>query len=597
VTLHHIKEATGAAGKGHAGAGAVNAALAKLRQTVESFRSYIRSLPPEQLAPAAWGPPEVLVHLVFWHETFVSTQALLDLGCPAEGLLQLRTAIVGAFAFQQPQLVQLLHDVGQIRAKQQGTAVPAGVLHLDVHQLPPSSRTATSATSRVRAACPPQDPPGPERPPRAVPRPVWGSGRRLADAAGWTFSSAALYPPGRAGGGSGWHNDLVSRPLWAIFLTILVNLIGFGIVIPLLPFYARSLGASPLQVGLLFASYSACQLVAAPLLGAWSDRWGRRPVLLVSLAGTAVSFALLAVGRNLPTLFAARVVDGLSGGNISTARAYIADVTPEGQRARSFGLIGAAFGVGFVVGPALGGALSHFGYAAPAWAAVGLTVAAMALAWRWLPETVHRVRAAGPSPWRQLPVVLRRPGLRALLAVDFVYWATAAVVQTTFALFVSQRFGLDPSHTGYLLAVWGAVGAAVQVGLVSPVVRRWGELPVLTGGLLVAGLGLLGASASRGLWVFVVSTLAAGVGAGLSNPALVSLISRSAAAHEQGAVQGVAGALESLGRMVGPVWGNGVLGAVGEGASFASAGVGMVMAGLAAAAMRPGARTKRPKGR
>lgn len=379
----------------------------------------------------------------------------------------------------------------------------------------------------------------------------------------------------------------MNRPLWAIFLTVLVNLIGFGIVIPLLPFYATSLGASPLEVGLLFASYSACQLLAAPVLGAWSDRWGRRPVLLLSLLGTAVSFALLAVARSVPTLFVARVVDGLSGGNISTARAYIADVTEEDERARRFALIGAAFGLGFVLGPALGGALSRFGYAAPAWAAVALTVAAMAFAWRWLPETVHRVQVAAPAPWRRIPDALRRPHLRVLLGVDFAYWCTAAVYQTTFALFVSRRFGLDAAHTGYLLAVWGLVGAAVQVGLVGPVVRRWGEQRALAGGLVLAGTALLSASAAHALPGFLASTLAAAVGAGISNPALVALISRSAGGHEQGTVQGVASTLESLGRMVGPVWGNGLLGAAGEGVAFGSAAVVTVLTGLAVGVLRP----------
>ena len=386
----------------------------------------------------------------------------------------------------------------------------------------------------------------------------------------------------------GWHNDLVTRPLFAIFLTILASLVGFGIVIPLLPFYAQSLGATPLQVGLLFAAYSACQLVAAPVLGAWSDRWGRRPVLLLSLLGTAVSFALLAVARDLATLFVARVIDGLSGGNISTARAYIADVTTEEERARSFGLLGAAFGVGFVLGPALGGALSRFGYATPAWAAVGLTAVAMGLAWRWLPETVHRVQAGEGPGWRHLPRALKTPSLRGLLGVDFAYWATAAVYQTTFALFVNRRFGLDATHTGYLLAVWGTVGALVQVGLVGPVVRRWGERRALSAGLVVAGTGLLVAALSPRLGPFMLSTLGAAVGAGVANPALVSLISRSASSHGQGTVQGVASTVESLGRMVGPVWGNGVLGAVGEGAAFASAAVVMALAGVVAGLLRPG---------
>ena len=151
----------------------------------------------------------------------------------------------------------------------------------------------------------------------------------------------------------------MSRPLFVLFVTILVNLIGFGIIIPLLPFYAEEFGASPVTIGLLFASFSLAQLIAAPILGEWSDRWGRRPVLILSLIGTAVSFTMLALATSLSMLFAARIVDGLSGGNITTARAYIADVSTEQDRAKAYGFLGAAFGLGFIIGPALGGAFSH----------------------------------------------------------------------------------------------------------------------------------------------------------------------------------------------------------------------------------------------
>src|SRR5207248_2569178 len=171
----------------------------------------------------------------------------------------------------------------------------------------------------------------------------------------------------------------VSRPLFVIFLTIFVNLIGFGIIIPLLPFYAETFGASPIVIGLLFAVFSLCQLVAAPALGELSDRHGRRPVLIFSLAGTVVSFVMLALAHSVTMLFLARIVDGLSGGNISTARAYVADVTEPKDRARAYGLIGAAFGLGFILGPALSGALAKISYTAPIWVAAALALVAAAM--------------------------------------------------------------------------------------------------------------------------------------------------------------------------------------------------------------------------
>ena len=377
----------------------------------------------------------------------------------------------------------------------------------------------------------------------------------------------------------------MQRPLLVIFLTVLVNLLGFGIIIPLLPFYATSLGASAFTVGLLFASFSACQLVAAPILGDLSDRHGRRPVLIFSLIGTVVSFVMLALAQNVAMLFAARIVDGLSGGNISTARAYIGDVTAPEDRARAFGLIGAAFGLGFVFGPALGGALSRIGYAAPAWGAAAIAGAATALAWVWLPETVRKT-AVRTSPWRAMGNMLRRPAIGPLLVVDFFYWATFAVYQTTFALFGARRFGFDAAHTGYLLALFGMIGVVVQVALVGPVVRRLGERSTLTAGLAVAGVGLAVASFVHDLAPFILTLVPAAVGVALVIPSMTSLLSKATASDEQGRLQGVSTALEGLGRTVGPLWGNGVLGAYGEGAAFTTAAA--VMLATAAVATRIG---------
>src|SRR3989441_6951138 len=230
---------------------------------------------------------------------------------------------------------------------------------------------------------------------------------------------------------------LVTRPLLIIFLTIFVNLIGFGIIIPLLPFYAQTFGASPLVIGLLFAIFSLCQLIAAPALGDLSDRFGRRPVLIFSLLGTVASFVMLALAQTLTVLFLARIVDGLSGGNISTARAYVADITEPKDRARAYGLIGAAFGLGFILGPALSGVLARVSYTAPIWAAAALTLVATAMAWLWLPETVHRTRAGTGNPFRYLPALLQRPVVRRILAIDFIYWCAFAIFQTTFSLFAA----------------------------------------------------------------------------------------------------------------------------------------------------------------
>jgi DHA1 family tetracycline resistance protein-like MFS transporter len=377
------------------------------------------------------------------------------------------------------------------------------------------------------------------------------------------------------------------RPLLVIFLTIFVNLVGFGIIIPLLPFYAETFGASPLVIGLLFASFSLSQLIASPLLGELSDRYGRRPVLIFSLLGTVVSFAMLAVAGSLAMLFAARIVDGLSGGNITTARAYIADVTAEEDRARAFGMLGAAFGLGFIVGPALGGAFSLISYTAPIWAAAAITVVATVLAWLWLPETVHRARAGAGSPWRALAAVVRRPSLRLLLSVNFVYWTAFTVYTTTFALFGARRFGFGPVQTGYLLAAFGLLGVFVQGGLVGPIARRFGERRTLTAGLLCAAVAWGGTALTYSFPIFVVMLVPGALGIGLCNATLSALVSKSAAADEQGRVQGAAGALESLGRTIGPIWGNGALQLIGEGSAYGSAAIVLLGAAVVITRYQP----------
>jgi DHA1 family tetracycline resistance protein-like MFS transporter len=365
----------------------------------------------------------------------------------------------------------------------------------------------------------------------------------------------------------------VTRPLAIIFLTIFVNLVGFGIIVPLLPFYAETFGASPFVIGLLFAVFSLCQLAAAPALGDLSDRYGRRPVLIFSLLGTVVSFAMLAVAHSIAMLFAARIVDGLSGGNISTARAYVADVTEPKDRARAYGLIGAAFGLGFILGPAVSGILAPISYTAPIWAAAAVTLVATIMATLWLPETVHRAHAGVGNPFRFLPALARRAAIRRVLAIDFVYWLAFATFQTTFALFAARRFGFDAARTGYFFAAFGVLGAIIQGGFIRPIVARIGDKTTFMLGLIFAAIGLIGAALAPTVALFAAALVPMAFGIGFGHPTMASLVSRAARIDEQGRVQGAASAVESLGRTIGPVWGNASLQHFGESTPYVSAAV------------------------
>jgi MFS transporter, DHA1 family, tetracycline resistance protein len=369
----------------------------------------------------------------------------------------------------------------------------------------------------------------------------------------------------------------MTRPLLVIFLTILVNLVGFGIIVPLLPFYAETFGASPIVVGLLFAVFSLCQLIAAPILGDLSDRYGRRPILIVSLIGTVVSFVMLALAHSMTMLFIARIVDGLSGGNISTARAYVADVTEPQDRARAFGLIGAAFGLGFILGPGISAVLAPVSYTAPIWAAAGITLVATAMAWFWLPETVHRAHAGTGMPFRNMLAMMGRPALRRVLLMDFAYWFAFAIFQTTFALFAAARFGFDAARTASFFAAFAVLGALVQGVFIRRIVQQFGDKKTLRLGLVCAAFGLVAATLTHTVGFFAASLIPLALGIGFGHPTMSSLISRAARADEQGRVQGAASAVESLGRTIGPVWGSASLQRFGEASPYISAAGFLIM--------------------
>ena len=234
---------------------------------------------------------------------------------------------------------------------------------------------------------------------------------------------------------------------------------------------------------------------------------------------------MLALAHSIAMLFLARIVDGLSGGNISTARAYVADVTEPKDRARAYGLIGAAFGLGFIMGPALSGVLAKVSYTAPIWAAAALTLVATAMAWFWLPETVHRATAGAGNPLSYLPGLLQRPAIRRVLTVDFIYWFAFSIFQTTFALFVARRFDFNASRTGYFLAGFGVLGALIQGGFIRPIVKQTGDKPTFMAGVLFSIAGLVAAAMSHSVMLFAISLVPLAFGMGFGHPP-IGLVAR-----------------------------------------------------------------------
>jgi predicted MFS family arabinose efflux permease len=375
----------------------------------------------------------------------------------------------------------------------------------------------------------------------------------------------------------------LSSPVSTVFLTVFIDLLGFGIVIPLLPLYAEKYNPGPLAFGLLMASYSAMQLVFAPVLGRLSDRVGRRPVLLVSLLGTAAGYLLFAFAQSLPALFAARIIDGITGGNIGTAQAVIADVTPSSERARGMAVIGMAFGLGFIFGPAIGGFAVSFGPAAPGLVAASLSFAAFLWALVRLPETRPVGAAVRPFEVLSASSVMkwaRNPALGALLLMALLSATAFAGFEATFSQFLAGRFGYGPSTVAWVFVVVGVTSAVVQGVLIRRLVPRFGEGRLVFVGLLflLCGFALFTRLSTEGVLAVAIVLVAAG--SGLLNPSLMGWVSRKTDPTEQGEVLGAFQSMAALGRIAGPFWGENVylrFGPVGPN------GTGVVLESIAAA--------------
>jgi DHA1 family tetracycline resistance protein-like MFS transporter len=380
------------------------------------------------------------------------------------------------------------------------------------------------------------------------------------------------------------------KRLLTVFIVVFVDLLGFGLILPLLPFYADNYGATPFVVGLLAASYAAAQLIGAPVLGRLSDRYGRRPILLLSIGGTVGGFLLLgladplgkALAGDSPTatanavilaiLFLSRIVDGLTGGNISVAQAYITDITDEENRARGLGLIGAAFGLGFIIGPAAGGALSAGErYAVPAFVAAAIATLNWLAVLLWLPESltdeikakIARRRERAILSVRELWQAMQRPRFGPLLHVRLWYGLAFATFTGVFALYTQYRLGLDSTQTGYILAYVGLLSVLVQGLAIGRLTKRFAENRLILGAVGLLAVSLLGWAFAPSVPLLLAVLAPVALAAGVLNTVINSAITKAVYREEVGGALGLAASIESLSRVIGPTAGGFLLGLLG----------------------------------
>jgi MFS transporter, DHA1 family, tetracycline resistance protein len=372
-----------------------------------------------------------------------------------------------------------------------------------------------------------------------------------------------------------------------LFLIVLIDLIGFGLVIPLLPFYAERFSSSPQEVTLLMATFSMMQVVFAPVWGRLSDRVGRRPVLMISMGAAALAYLWLGFASAVWMLFAARALAGACAGNIAAANAYIADVTTPEKRARGMGMIGAAFGLGFIIGPALGGVVAGNNLAtadlrSPGLIACGLSLIAFLGVVLVLKESLPKGLAPRSRKSRiaALRDALARKTLARLLLIFFLATLAFGGMEAVFALWAMAQFGWGPEQIGYIFTYVGVLSAIMQGGLIGKLAARFGEEKLLIAGLGLTALGLLAIPLAHDLPVLVVAMSCLALGMGAMQPSLNSLISRRAGAEEQGEVMGVAQSVASLSRVLGPLLAGALFAGLGRDAPFL---VGMALVVAAAA--------------
>lgn len=360
-------------------------------------------------------------------------------------------------------------------------------------------------------------------------------------------------------------------PLTLITLFVFVDVLGFSLILPLLPYYASSFGATPEVVGLILGANALAQLVGTPIIGRLSDRFGRKPLLLLSLASTVIGFLLLGFARSLRMIFISRVVDGLFGGNISLAQAYVSDVTGGKERTQGFGLLGAAFGMGFILGPFLGGILAFGGnYSRPTFLAAGIALLNFIGVFLWLPESLpleeRKRRAQEPraafSVWA-LWEALQLPCVGPLLQTQLFFSLAFTIFETVFALFARVRLGLDARTTSYIFTYVGILVVLVQGVGIRFLTRRFTDKQMVFGGSVLLALSLIGWVLVPSLWWLLLVLVPLSLAGGIMRVAIDSALTRSVWPEEVGGTLGLSAALGSLARVVSPTVGGFLLGRVG----------------------------------
>jgi multidrug resistance protein len=360
----------------------------------------------------------------------------------------------------------------------------------------------------------------------------------------------------------------------AVMLAVFVDLVGFGIVLPLLPLWAERYGASPFVIGTLLASYALMQFLLAPVWGRISDRVGRRPVILIALAGSALAALALGLADALWMIFLARILHGAAGASYSVAQAYVADITSPQQRARGMGMIGAAFGLGFIAGPAIGAASAAVDLRLPFFIAAALAAANFALAWVRLPESLSPADRRSPPPrFEVLRRALFERGLAPLVWMLFVVTLAFVGMEATFTLFVERRLDFGPAEVAWAFVYIGLLAAVSQGVLVGRLVDRHGEWRVLFAGLITTGIGLAGLAFVTNVPWLLLALLPLSVGSGLVSATATALISRAVGEAEQGAALGITASISGLARVGAPLAATALFQAVGPGAPMLVGGV------------------------